>query len=87
MTWGKARKKPIEVEYREPIPNGIAVPSLDHGHVRVEWIKTLEGRLYALPERDFVIKGVKGELYPIKKEIFEQTYDILRPCISKEPKT
>ncbi len=37
-------------------------------------IKTLEGIMTA-QEGDFIIKGVKGEFYPCKPDIFEQTYD------------
>ena len=37
-------------------------------------IKTLEGELHASPG-DFIIKGVKGEFYPCKPDIFEATYE------------
>ncbi len=37
-------------------------------------IPTLEGLLHA-SENDFIIKGVKGELYSCKLDIFEQTYE------------
>lgn len=37
-------------------------------------IKTLEGDHLARIE-DWVIRGVKGELYPCKPDIFEATYD------------
>jgi hypothetical protein len=37
-------------------------------------IETLEGTMTAQPN-DYVIKGVKGEFYPCKPDIFEQTYD------------
>jgi len=36
-------------------------------------IKTLEGTMIAL-EGDWIIKGVKGEFYPCKPDIFEETY-------------
>ena len=36
-------------------------------------IKTLEGNMIATKE-DYLIKGVNGELYPCKKDIFEKTY-------------
>jgi len=29
----------------------------------------------AAQEGDFIIKGVKGEFYPVKNEIFEMTYE------------
>jgi hypothetical protein len=37
-------------------------------------IITLEGIMEASPG-DWVIRGVKGELYPCKPDIFEATYD------------
>ena len=36
-------------------------------------IKTLEGNMIATKE-DYLIKGVNGELYPCKKDIFEKSY-------------
>lgn len=38
------------------------------------FIKTLEGRMECSPG-DWIIKGVKGEFYPCKPDIFEKTYD------------
>jgi hypothetical protein len=35
---------------------------------------TLEGVMNAAPG-DYIIKGVKGELYPCKPDIFEATYE------------
>lgn len=37
-------------------------------------IETLEGPLYA-SLGDFIIKGLRGEFYPCKPDIFWQTYD------------
>lgn len=37
-------------------------------------IPTLEGIMTA-SAGDWIIRGVKGELYPCKPEIFEQTYE------------
>ena len=37
-------------------------------------IKTLEGDMKATPG-DYIIKGVQGEFYPCKPDIFEQTYE------------
>ena len=39
-------------------------------------IETLEGRFTASPG-DFIIRGVKGEYYPCKPDIFEQTYEVI----------
>jgi len=41
----------------------------DHGR-----IKTLEGSMVACPG-DWIITGIKGELYPCKPDIFEATYE------------
>lgn len=37
-------------------------------------IKTLEGDM-KVSEKDFIIKGVNGEVYPCKPDIFEKTYE------------
>ena len=37
-------------------------------------ISTLEGEMRA-SIGDYIIKGVKGEFYPCKPDIFEQTYE------------
>ncbi len=44
----------------------------------VEWfsIKTLEGHHKVSPG-DFIIKGVQGEFYPCKPDIFEATYELV----------
>ena len=39
-------------------------------------IKTLEGPLH-VSDGDFIIKGVEGEFYPFKQDIFEKTYDVV----------
>ena len=39
-------------------------------------IKTLEGNMIA-NLGDWIIKGVKGEFYPCKPDIFEQTYELI----------
>ena len=37
-------------------------------------IKTLEGVMHAEPS-DWLIRGVQGEIYPCKPDIFEATYE------------
>ncbi len=41
---------------------------------RTVTINTLEGKMTAQPG-DWIIRGVKGEFYPCKPEIFEATYE------------
>ncbi len=82
----KFRKKPVVIEAelydgsKESIANvlrlgkdsGIAIGLLP-GCLT---IKTLEGILRA-DIGDWIIKGVQGELYPCKPDIFEQTYELV----------
>lgn len=42
----------------------------------VAYIMTLEGVMKA-ENGDYIIKGVQGEFYPCKPDIFEQTYEIV----------
>jgi len=75
MKWRKAREKPVVIEFREVKPNTeIDVKGV---FVEAEEILTREGALYGFPTKDFIIKGIKGEIYPIKKEIFKETYEVI----------
>lgn len=69
--WKRARKKPLLIKYRE-------VRGGRQGDK--ELIHTREGTLIAIRGRDFVIRGVEGELYPITKTTFTKTYDALPDC-------
>jgi hypothetical protein len=62
--WTKCRKKPIEVEFREVRPDESGV-------------ETLEGYKPCDPEKHFIMRGVKGEVYPIEKSIFWETYAVI----------
>ena len=88
--WNKCRKKPVVVQFREVIPNFVSLLAsnpevLQWGNftyskpedLDCERIQTREGVLLAFPERDFVIKGIEGELYPITKTTFYKTYEVL----------
>lgn len=83
------RKKPVEVQAIQLLPDnadeiaewcgGSVVEEIDpiddtKRYVGVN-IPTLEGVMRA-SENDYVIKGVKGEFYPCKPEIFAATYEI-----------
>ena len=45
------------------------------------WIPTLEGLMLGC-EGDWIIRGVKGEFYPCKPDIFAETYE---PVVEEEP--
>lgn len=83
----KYRKKPVVIEavewkgpFAEPLDwpdwfhiaiiHRTALP-LDDGRL---YISTLEGAVIA-DLGDMIIKGVKGELYPCKPDIFAATYE------------
>lgn len=40
-------------------------------------IPTLEGEMFA-SFGDYIIKGVKGEVYPCKPDIFDMTYEVVQ---------
>lgn len=46
-------------------------------------IKTLEGTM-KVNRGDWIIKGVKGEFYPCKPDIFEATYELAYTDILRE---
>lgn len=50
---------------------------IDHDRVQGGLIiKTLEGEHIA-SIGDFIIKGIKGEFYPCKPDVFEHTYELV----------
>jgi hypothetical protein len=88
---GKARKKPVEIEFvrwnghkisdvpswvSEALTSPMGKPG---GIMRIGnevYIETLEGTMIASPG-DVIIKGVNGEIYPCKPDIFEKTYEVI----------
>jgi len=83
----KYRKKPMIIEAfrwtggpdQTEDPEWI-VEAMKNGHAGVDkdgesfGIKTLEGRMTAFPG-DYIIRGIKDEIYPCKPDIFEATYE------------
>jgi hypothetical protein len=49
---------------------------ITHENDQCYLIPTLEGTHNFTPN-DMLITGVKGEIYPCKKDIFEQTYEVI----------
>ena len=47
-----------------------------HGNDTNADIETLEGCMHA-DYGDYIICGVKGEIYPCKPDVFRQTYDVV----------
>jgi len=80
----KYRKKPVEIEAiqwtgdnRDEIwefcPLSYFNTDLETGMLSL-MVQTLEGSMQA-SIGDYIIKGVKGEFYPCKPDIFDMTYD------------
>lgn len=88
---GKYRKKPVVIEAiqfdgsnfdeilefgnKEGEKRNILKNSFT-GNQDYLFIRTLEGNM-KVSEGDYVIKGVQGEFYPCKPNIFEATYDVV----------
>jgi hypothetical protein len=83
----KYRKKPIEIDAEQfviysqdkDVPttktvNGIMFPVYKDERGYHIFIPTLEGKMRA-DNLDWVIRGIKGEYYPCKPDIFEKTYE------------
>ena len=77
------RKKPVVIEARrfthdngEEIAEWCGGTPIRDPLRRVDFIEipTLEGRMTARAG-DYIIKGVHGEFYPCKPDIFEATYE------------
>ena len=71
----KYRKKPVVVDAVQWFKHGDhpAVLNLNSNNIN-GILSTLEGDMYVSPG-DWIITGVKGEHYPCKPDIFEQTYE------------
>ena len=76
----KFRKKPIVVEAEQffpdkfPWPIGVESEEDENSDIEIFVIYTLEGQ-HEVTSGDWIITGIKGELYPCKPDIFEQTYE------------
>lgn len=79
----KYRKKPVVVEAVQFFDDSVCAIANIMGEARVSYkdpshpvmlIETLEGIMRA-DVGDYIIKGVNGEFYPCKPDIFEKTYE------------
>ena len=81
----KYRKKPVVIEAEQfhwdsrPWPKGVYEKTrpILNGPNRIDklyYIDTLEGG-HKVTDGDWIITGIKGERYPCKPDIFEQTYE------------
>ena len=86
----KYRKKPVEIEAIQFIDdsetllviqefmnnNNLIIDYKDFDDPKLK-IETLEGVMNA-SLGDYIIKGIKGEFYPCKPDIFELTYELIK---------
>ncbi len=84
----KYRKKPVEVEafrigidyipdwFMDKVTLKEATLSKNPKHETFAVIQTIEGVILA-NYGDYIIRGVKGEIYPCKPDIFEATYELV----------
>jgi hypothetical protein len=79
----KFRKKPVVISaaqltdavFNAEHPSDLHIPGVVYHPVgRFATITTLEGTMRA-DLGDWIIRGVKGELYPCKPDIFDATYE------------
>lgn len=81
----KFRKRPVEIEAvlfdGTPASSQYVIAWADKSYSATRGdgallvaIETLEGTMYARPG-DWIIKGVQGEFYPCKPDIFAATYE------------
>jgi len=77
----KFRKKPVVIEAEQFFPNRRPWPDGIYARTEADldafeyMIDTLEGDRHIVSPGDWIITGVKGEKYPCKPDIFEQTYE------------
>lgn len=82
----KCIKKPIEVEavkFDGSLKSSYILYDFCGDNIDIDLstqslkIKTLEGTMTARVG-DYIIRGVEGEFYPCRGDIFERTYDIIQ---------
>lgn len=79
----KYKTKPCEIEAIQWTGKNI-IELLDWGQGKILWndvddlfIDTLEGRMKA-NINDYIIKGLRGEVYPCKPDVFEKKYEKIK---------
>lgn len=82
----KYRKKPVVIEafrigvdnipdwFMDRVTANDIILHQERGDLQSADIKTLEGTMRGL-KGEYIIQGVKGEIYPCKPDIFEATYE------------
>lgn len=76
----KYRKKPVVIEairfttveaLKKAFPD---ISIYEKTKVEKTYVQTLEGKM-EISEGDYIIKGIKGEYYPCKPDVFRESYE------------
>lgn len=70
---GSSRMAGSIIDWIERAGHSAKTDVLNGGH-EVIFIETLEGTMFARGG-DWIVKGVKGEFYPVAPDIFAETYE------------
>ena len=65
IEWKDCWKKPVKVQYK------LITETAE--------IETREGKLYGYAGKDVLLRGIRGEVYPCKIDIFNDTYTTTEP--------
>lgn len=78
------RKKPVEIEamlfdgnieeLESFVGDDLLIETYGRDSRVLAYIRTLEGKML-ISDGDYVIKGIQGEFYPCKPDIFKATYN------------
>ena len=74
---GKYIKKRIIIEavvYEKGLEDGFSEVIENGKSILKPYLNTLEGNLY-IEEGSYIVTGIKGERYAVRKDIFEETYE------------
>ena len=84
----KYRKKPVVIDAIQWTGSAKSFEEITSSFQEMQWepgpagtksfyVKTLEGKHIA-SNGDYIIKGLSGEYYPCKPDIFEKTYELAK---------
>ena len=77
----KYRKKPVVIDAEQfildklPWPEGVSTNRESQTGFCIDTLESKQDHFHEVTPGDWIITGVKGERYPCKPEIIEQTYE------------
>ncbi len=75
------RQKPVVIEairytYVDELPDDFRDAVILDGEGQT-WVNTLEGSVLLVDNGSYIVRGVRGEFYPVRGDIFEETYELV----------